>query len=46
MHRLDLGLYSYVKEFVGNEVRTHVNFKGQGGEGEWGGGVLCTGRLQ
>ena len=29
MHRLDLGLYSYPKDFWGNEVRTHVNSKGK-----------------
>ena len=29
MHRLDLGLYSHSKEFLGNGVRTHVNFKGK-----------------
>ena len=28
MHRLDLGLYSHWKEFLGNGVRTHVNSKG------------------
>ena len=27
MHRLDLGLYSNLKEFLGNGVRTHVNSK-------------------
>ena len=27
VHRLDLGLYSHPKEFLGNEVRTHVNSK-------------------
>ena len=26
-HRLDLGLYSHPKEFLGNGVRTHVNSK-------------------
>ena len=25
MHRLDLGLYSHLKEILGNGVRTHVN---------------------
>ena len=25
VHRLDLGLYSHLKEFFGNGVRTHVN---------------------
>ena len=29
MHRLDLGLYSHPKEFLGNGVRTHVNSKGK-----------------
>ena len=29
VHRLDLGLYSHPKEFLGNEVRTHVNSKGK-----------------
>ena len=29
MHRLDLSLYSYLKEFWGNGVRTHVNSKGK-----------------
>ena len=28
-HRLDLGLYSHLKEFWGNGVRTHVNSKGK-----------------
>ena len=27
MHRLDLGLYSHPKQFLGNGVRTHVNSK-------------------
>ena len=27
VHRLDLGLYSHLKEFSGNGVRTHVNSK-------------------
>ena len=27
MHRLDLGLYSHPKEFLGYGVRTHVNSK-------------------
>ena len=27
VHRLDLGLYSYPKEFLGNGVRTHVDSK-------------------
>ena len=29
MHRLDLGLYSHPKEFLGNGVWTHVNSKGK-----------------
>ena len=29
VHRLDLGLYFHPKEFWGNGVRTHVNFKGK-----------------
>ena len=29
VHRLDLGLYSNLKEFWGNGVRTHVYFKGK-----------------
>ena len=29
VHRLDLSLYSYSKEFLENGVRTHVNFKGK-----------------
>ena len=29
MHRLDLGLYSHPKEFLGNGVRTQVNSKGK-----------------
>ena len=29
VHRLDLGLYSHRKEFLGNGVRTHVNSKGK-----------------
>ena len=31
VHRLDLGLYSHLKEFWGgaNRVRTHVNSKGK-----------------
>ena len=29
VHRLDLGLYSHPKEFLGNGVRTLVNFKGK-----------------
>ena len=29
MHRLDLSLYSHLKEFGGNGVRTHVNSKGK-----------------
>ena len=29
VHRLDIGLYSYSKEFFENGVRTHVNSKGQ-----------------
>ena len=28
-HRLDVCLYSHLKEFWGNEVRTHVNSKGK-----------------
>ena len=28
-HRLDLGIYSHLKEFLGNWVRTHVNSKGK-----------------
>ena len=28
MHRLDLGLYSHPKEFLGNGIRTHVNSEG------------------
>ena len=28
-HRLDLGLYSHPKEFLGNGVRTHVDTKGK-----------------
>ena len=28
-HRLDLGLYSHPKEFIGNGVRTHVNSQGK-----------------
>ena len=27
VHRLDLSLYSHPKEFLGNEIRTHVNSK-------------------
>ena len=27
VHRLDLGLYSHPKEFLGNGVRTHVTSK-------------------
>ena len=27
VHRLDLGIYSHPKEFLGNGVRTHVNSK-------------------
>ena len=27
VHRLDLGLYSYPNEILGNGVRTHVNSK-------------------
>ena len=27
VHRLDLGLYSHPKEFLGNGVRNHVNSK-------------------
>ena len=29
VHRLDLGLHSHLKEFLGNGVRTHVNSKGK-----------------
>ena len=29
VHRLDLGIYSELKEFWGNGVRTHVNSKGK-----------------
>ena len=29
VHRLDLGLYSHLKEFWGNGVWTHVNSKGK-----------------
>ena len=29
VHRLDLGLYSHLKEFGGNEVRTHASSKGK-----------------
>ena len=29
VHRLDLSFYSHLKEFWGNEVRTHVNSKGK-----------------
>ena len=29
VHRLDLGLYSYPKEFWGNGVRSHVKSKGK-----------------
>ena len=29
VHRLDLGLYSHPKEFLGNGVSTHVNAKGK-----------------
>ena len=29
VHRLDLGLYSHLKEFLGNGVRTHANSKGK-----------------
>ena len=36
VHRLDLGLYSHLKEFSGNGVRTHVNSKGK---------ILCTGKI-
>ena len=28
-HRLDLGLYSHPKDFLGNGVRTHVNSEGK-----------------
>ena len=36
VHRLDLGLYSQPKEFWGNEVRSHANFKGK---------ILSTGKI-
>ena len=36
VHRLDLGLYSYPKEFLGNGVRSHVNSKGK---------IPCTGKI-
>ena len=29
VHRLDLGVHSHPKEFLGNGVRTHVNSKGK-----------------
>ena len=29
VHRLDLGLYSHLKEFLGNGVRNHANSKGK-----------------
>ena len=29
VHRLDLGLNSHQKEFLGNGVRTHFNSKGK-----------------
>ena len=29
VHRLDLGLYSHPKEFLGNGVRTHNNSNGK-----------------
>ena len=29
VHRLDLGSYSHLKEFLGNGVRTHVNSNGK-----------------
>ena len=29
VHKLDLGLYSHLKEFWGNGVRTHANSKGK-----------------
>ena len=29
VHRLDLGLFSHLKEFLGNGVRIHVNSKGK-----------------
>ena len=29
VHRLDIGLYSHLKEFLGNGVRTHVDSKGK-----------------
>ena len=35
VHKLDLGSYSHQKEFGGNGVRTHVNFKGK---------ILSTGK--
>ena len=36
VHRLDLGLYSHLKEFWGNGVRTYLNFKGK---------ILYTGKI-
>ena len=36
VHRLDLGLYSHPKEFLGNGVRTHVNAKAK---------IPCTGKI-
>ena len=29
VHRLDLGLWFHLKEFLGNGVRTHVNSRGK-----------------
>ena len=29
VHRLDLGLYTHLKEFGGNGVRAHINSKGK-----------------
>ena len=29
VHRLNLGFFSHLKEFIGNGVRTHVNSKGE-----------------
>ena len=28
VHRLDLGLYSHLKEFSGNGIRNHINSSG------------------
>ena len=37
VHRLELGLISHLKEFLGNGVRTHVNSKGEIPTGSSGG---------